>query len=170
MRLRLTAVLLIVTLVVVAGCSMRTAKAAVEKDLTLNSRQYNGATENLGQMYLDGQGPYNLPHNTRVLAGTHMISFIPPVGFYWVALEIVAPTGKDTIVVNPFLFERTPRVPCLISEEDPTVTAVYQQIGLPAYVGGVLLPTSTYAIFAPYLAVICLVAAAAAVAVKKRRN
>jgi len=174
-RVRLYPLLFIATLILIvtAGCSMRTANAAVEKDLALRSRQFNGATANLGQMYLDGQGPYNLPHNTRVLSGVHSVRFIPPVGFYCAAIEVATPTDVYLL----FVFKSDPTSSGNLegggswdmSEDDPTVTAIYQKIGLPAYVGGVVLPTSSLTVFAPYLAVIGVVATVA-VAVKKRRN
>jgi len=53
--------------------------------------------------------------------------------------------------------------------EARAITAIYQKIGLRAYVGGVVMPTNIFMILAPYLAVIGLVATAA-VAIKKRRN
>lgn len=54
-RLRLLPFLLAATLIIVAGSSMHVTRAAgAEKDLTLNSRQFNWDTVNLGQVYLDG--------------------------------------------------------------------------------------------------------------------
>ena len=158
-RLRLTPVLLIATLAVVAGFSMQTAHAAIE--VTLNSRQYDGSTKNLGQMYLDGQGPYNLPYGTRVLAGFHRVRFIPPAGFYFVKWESSGVTTSNE--------ESNPNDVTFPPGNDPTITAVYQRNGLPAYVGGVVLPTNNLTVLAPYLAMIGLVATAA-VAAKKRRN
>jgi len=163
-RVRFALVLLMVMLVVVAGFSMRTAKAAPQEDVTLSSRQYDGSTSNLGQMYLDGQGPYNLPYNTRVSPGVHKIRFIPPAGFYWVMTEVKLETG-ETIYLPSSGYEET----AWPSTTDPTITAIYQKIGLPAYVGGVVLPTNAYAIFAPYLAVIGLIGTAV-VSVKKRKS
>ena len=163
-RLRLSHLVLVATLIIVAGSSIRTAHATV--DITLNSRQYNGASVNLGQMLLDGQGPYNLPYNTRVPAGNHKIRFIPPAGFYFVVWELDG-------VVRPF--EHTElnlygSAAGLGHPDDPTVTAIYQKIGQSAYVGGVVLSTNTMTVLAPYLAVISLVATVGVIAVKKRRN
>lgn len=87
-RLRPALVLLIVTFVVLVGCSTHVVKATVEMDLTLNSRQFNRASVNLGQMLLDGQGPCNPPYNTRVLAGVHNVRFIAPAGFYVVEWDV----------------------------------------------------------------------------------
>jgi len=115
-------------------------------------------------MYLDGQGPYKLPYNTRVLPGSHKIRFIPAASFYWVGLEVELATG-EVIYLPSTGYEETVWI-----TGDPTITAIYQKIGLPVYVGGVVLSANTYAIFAPYLAVICLVATTAAIALKRRRN
>jgi hypothetical protein len=117
-------------------------------------------------MLMDGQGPYNLPYNTRVPAGDHKIRFIPPPGFYFVAWEVDG-------VYRPF--EHTElnlygSAAGLGHPDDPTVTAIYQKIGQSAYVGGVVMPTNTFMILMPYLALIGLVAATATVAIKKRRS
>jgi hypothetical protein len=168
-RLRFLPFLLVATLIIVAGFSIPTAKAAPpEKDLTLNSRQFNGDTINLGQMYLDGQGPYNLPYNTRVSVGTHRIRFIPPAGFYLLGWG----TSPDKLFADltEFAAEKDTEKLLEASKDDPTVTAIYQKIGQPAYVGGVVLPTNTCPILTPYLAMIGLIATTAAVVVKKRRN
>jgi len=162
-KVRLASILLIVTLAVVAGYSMQAVHAEVE--ITLGSRQFNWASMNLGQMYLDGQGPYNLPYNTRVPGGKHVFRFIPPPGYFFVAWEV---NGEFRPFENTPVHEYGPEAG-LGHEGDPTIVAVYQRNGLPAYVGGVVLPTNTWAIFAPYLAMIGLVASAA-VAAKKRRN
>jgi len=88
-RLRLLLFLLVATLIIVRGSSIHAAKADGQPvDLILNSRNFNGATVNLSQMFLDDQGSYKLPHSTRVLPGAHRIRFIPPAGFYCVRYEM----------------------------------------------------------------------------------
>jgi len=165
-RVRFAPVLLIATLtsIIVAGSSIRTAHAVIE--VNLNSRQYDWSTENLGQMLLDGQGPYNLPYNTRVPGGTHIIRFNPPAGYYFVGWWSYQTQLMPSAVPIYELSEG--------SSADPTITAIYQKNGLPAYgisVGGVVVPVNKLAVLAPYLALIGLVGVVtAAVAVTRRRK
>mgnify|MGYP006270229975 CR=1 FL=1 len=162
-RLKLLPFLLVVTLIIVAGSSIRTAYANIE--ITLNSRQYDGATENLGQMLLDGQGPYNLPYGTRVPAGDHKILFIPPAGFYWAALDV---DGYRCFWRGSPPLGRPEAEDFSLSGDDPTITALYNRIGIS--VGGVVVPLNKLAVLSPYLALLGLVGAVTVAVALQRRE
>jgi len=93
------------------------------------------------------------------LGGYADITFIPPDGCAFVRWEI---TGDGNKLSDPN------SVKTLVSINSAgTLTAIYR--GGCCVVGGVLLPTNSLTVLAPYLAMIGLIAATA-VAIKKRRN
>jgi len=163
-RVRLVAVLLAAMLIAVAGCSLLAPKANANGrvKLTLTSRHETlSFCINLGKIDFRAMPAtvYSLPATVDAPFGEARATFIPPDGCEFVRWEI---TGEGNKLAEPNSVST--RVDIMSTG---TLTAIYR--GGCCGVGGVVLPTNTYMTLAPYLAVIGLVAAAA-VAVKRRRN
>jgi len=152
-------------LMAVACCSMLTLKASANGPAPtywFKSRQLFGGSENLGLMQLEWIFPQPLPWSPNIAAGTYNLKYLPAAGYFFVRWETIAPavTFSDP-GANPT------QVKFAAGAVGGTIVAVYQQTGLS--VGGVLMPTNTSMVLAPYLAAIGLIATTAAIALKKRK-
>jgi len=162
-RERLIAVLLAATLIAVAGCSLLAPKANAQGfQITIQSRQVNGATVNLGMVSWAGGVPFVLPRTGGVGPGQVQIQYYPAAGYYFVKWE-----SSTTQITFANINMNPTTVTLGTGAADGIITAVYQQAGLS--VGGVILPANTYMTLVPYLVMIGLVATTA-IAIRKRRN
>jgi len=167
-KLRFVSVFLVASLIVIAGSVVLMPKVSAQPAylVQFSSQQDNLATTNLGTMQF---GPpvnmlVGLPFGQIFGAISCSLTYNPVAGYFFVSWQ----TTGGVSVNNPNAQSTT-----LTIDGPGTVTAVYKLPGsvAPAAVGGVILPTSTLAILAPYLALIGLVAASGvAVAVRRRRE
>jgi hypothetical protein len=160
-KFRLVSVFLVAMLMVVAGCSMLVRKASAngaQNNVNGDSRQDSGATLNLGSMTVAGFQK-NLPNAWALVgSGSWSLAYTPAPGYYFVKWQVVGPI----VIADPNAQSTT-----FTLTGDGTITAIYSN--RPPSVGGVAVPTNTFMILAPYLAMIGLIATAA-IAIKKRRN
>ena len=160
-KFRLVPVLLLAVLIVVAGCSMLTPKANAGIVISWSSQQDNMATQNLGTITLSPGDTFGLPANLGLLGSTTPLTYNPAPGYYFVMWKIGGPLS----VANPYSQSTTLSI--VAGSGEAIVAAIYSAHP-PGSVGGIVLPTNTFMTFAPYLAMIGLVATTAAVAIKKR--
>jgi len=163
-RVRLLRVLLVATLMVVAGCSMLALKTNAQGyQLLLRGRHQDGVCSNVGTILVEGK-PYPLPATLPITGPAQWsIDYNPPAGTPgcdFVRWE----TEGSLIVRNP-----QNKVNVLLVDGPGTLYVVYR--GTCCSVGGVITPTNPLIALAPYLAMIGLVATLPiAYAVKKRSN
>ena len=156
-RVRLVAVLLVATLIVLAGCSMLTPKAnAIICNLL--SKDAGTYSRNLGKIRI-GDNVFSLPNSFLHPDGYSLEYFLPSTECSFVRWE----TSGGVTVNDP-----TQRITRINIAGDGTLTAVYSCGRL---VGGVVTSVNPLMALAPYFALIGLVATLPiAYAVKKRRN
>lgn len=163
-KLRLASILLVATLIVVAGCLMLVSKVNAQGGfkISLVSQHVAGTSSNLGTIVFNGV-PYTLPNSVSGTA-TYPITYNPVPGTYFVRWEFTDLGGGP-----PTSYIKDPNSATTEVHVDSNLIlrAIYG--GTAASVGGVLLPTNAFMTLVPYLVAIGLVATAV-VAVKKRRN
>ena len=167
--MRLISVVLVATLMVVAGCSMLMPAVMADYHGDFKSTEDTGVTSNLGKINFKDctvpvPGDYSLPQiglGVGIPGGpyTATITYLPASGYRFVKWG----TSGGASVANPL----SQTTVLTLTEGGYTVTAVYQKGE--SSVGGIVLPANTSIALAPYLVMIGLVAIAG-VAVKKRRN
>lgn len=150
---------LLVTLVVVGSVSVLIPKANAQGyDVTLESRQDNGATVNIGTITF-ASVTYVLPATAFTMSKTVLITYNPPLGYVFVRWE-----HSTDVTLSDHNSQSTTAT---FTWAASSLTAIYTRN---SSVGGVVAETNTLAVLTPYLVAIGLVATTAAVAVKKRRN
>ena len=178
-RFRPVSVLLVTTLIAVAGYSILAPKADAVNGFMVGfqSKEERGGSTNLGIISFSSTLRFSLPRAPSLVGGSGVVEYFPALGYEFVRWEstgidtstTVTFDGKAGVVSGSITFDdpKSARTTANI-QGDGVIIAVYQRGR--GYVGGVVGPTNTYITLAPYLAVIGLVAVAATVAVKKRRN
>jgi hypothetical protein len=159
-RLRLVPVLLVVSLIVLGSSSAAIRKTHAVPWIDLRSRENNNATTNKGTITL-WSTTYSLPNGREALTTNFQIAYTPAPGYKFVKWE-----GEGGVTFDNANSQTTQAHISDVGEY--TIRAVYEVGG--SSVGGILLPANSFVVLARYLALIGLVATAAAVAVKKRRN
>jgi len=156
---RIVTLLLLGTLVVIANCSTLMPKANAIPTITLESRQSNDASTNLGTITLDGTTYDPLPKDVLAISTDFQVTYNPASGFRFVRWEnegIVSFDDPNSQTTQAHIQD----------VGDVTIRAVYESIP----VGGIAIPVNKLAILAPYLALMGLVGAVtAALAVRRRK-
>lgn len=146
-------------MIVLASWSTLTPKANGQGVVVVfNSKQDNLATTNLGTVTIGPPASYTgvLQFGIALNPLSYAITYNPAAGYYFVKWET---TGGST-VTNPNTQTTTLNV-----DGTATVSAVYSTRA----VGGVIIPTNTLAVLAPYLALMGLVVTTGVVVAVKRR-
>jgi hypothetical protein len=165
-RFRLVSVLLVATLIVVAGCSIIAFRANAQTQtlyrVLLRQRHQNGACIDIGTITVD-RTPYALPATLMLPTGDHSLEAPLPSGCEFVMWEV-----EGAVSVNQGNHALAPDTYVLTVRGEGTVRLVNR--GSCCGVGGVVSETNTFTVLAPYLVAVGLIATTAAVAVKRRRN
>ena len=149
-------------MILVAGlCAVSFAPISIaqEPTISLESRHESGASMNLGTITFDGT-TYILPTSFAATLGeNHQITYNPAPGYSFVRWEIVATGTPASYVGDP-----NAKATYVHLDSSTTLRAVYTGSGQ-GVVGGEFVSVNKPAVFAPYLALLGLVAAFTLIAV-----
>jgi hypothetical protein len=154
---------LLVALILGVSCATLTQKVNATVNVGFYSKQDNLATVNLGTVTI---GPpvsntYLLDVGVGLQLQNYAITYNPAAGYFFLRWE----TSGQVSVSNTNT--QTTTLTVTAGDINNKVQAIYTLS--PRLVGGVIVPTNTLTVLAPYLAMIGLVTVAATVYVTKRR-
>jgi len=156
---KIVTLLLLGTLVVLAGCSTLMPKANAIPWITLESRESNDASTNLGTITVAGTTYDPLPNGLLASSIDFEVAYTSASGFRFVKWE------SEGIATFDDPNSQTTQAH-IQDVGDVTIRAVYESIP----VGGHFVPVNKLAILSPYLALIGLVGAVTAAVVTTRRR
>jgi len=168
-KFRLVSVLLVATLIILAGCSIMAFRANAQTQqfyrVLLRQRHQNGACVDVGTIVID-QTPHPLPATVMLAYGDHQLAVSLPSGCEFVMWEL-----EGGVYINgDSRFQATVLNSWVLSVRgEGTVRLVNRGTGC-CGVGGIVAETQTFTFLTPYLIAVGLIATTAAVAVKKRRD